>query len=190
MLLLDDKVAAMNKLILSIALLFPYNIWVAAQSSEPQGPPAPKPRFEHEDKCGNPEVESMMWTLIKGTVIKIIDGDTINVLTKDNERKHVDLVAVDASVAGHSAQRMLTELVLNRQVEVEFNPSNIKYKKVTGVVNVAGADVNRELIKAGAARYKEPESYTVSNYTACVYRVTENEAREAKRGFWRSVNLR
>ncbi|HVG32215.1 MAG TPA: thermonuclease family protein [Pyrinomonadaceae bacterium] len=178
----------MNKLILSIVFLLLCYPAVMAQPADVQKTDAPiSLRFEYEDKCGSPLVESMIWSLVEGTVIKVVDGDTILMLTKENKRRRIDLAAVDASAADDAARRMLNELVLNRAVNVLVNPSNVKSKKVSGVVKTVGADVNRALIQAGAARYKEPAPYSMSNHASCVYRITESEAREAKRGLWQTV---
>lgn len=181
----------MKKLLLSIALLLSCNLWAEAQSNDVQKiGPRLSASFEYEDECGSPSVESSLWMSIEGTVIKVLDGNSIVVLTKDNKRRQVDLVALDTSVSADAARRRLTELVLNQQVEVLVSTSNIDSKKVSGVVHVPGADVNRELIKAGLARYKKPKSYSMSNYTACVYRIIEREAREAKRGLWGRIYSR
>ena len=44
--------------------------------------------------------------------------------------------------------------------------------------------INRELLEAGLARYKARLPYSVSNFTACVYRIVEREARKARKGMW------
>ena len=147
----------MSKLILLIALLLSTSFCVIAQSTDAPIVPPPGLHFEYEDECGNPDRESSTWASIEGTVIKIEDGDTIVVLTKFDKRKRVDLAAVDASVSSAAARRMLTELVLNREVQVLVSSSNIDCTKTSGVVQTPAVDVNRELIKAGVARYKKPK---------------------------------
>ena len=178
----------MKEIIFSIALLFSLGLWIEGQSNDTQRAPIPRPlSFEHEDECGSPLVESMLWMSVEGKVIKVVDGDTIIVLTKDNKRKRVNLVAVDASAGQDAARSLLSGLVLNRVVSVLVNPSSIKSSTVVGVVHTQEKDVNRELLEAGVVRYHEPEFYSVSRYTACVYRIVEREVREAKRGLWQST---
>jgi YD repeat-containing protein len=101
----------------------------------------------------------------------------------NNERKHVSLAGVnsDSSLA---AQALLINLILNREVSVLVNPSNIAAQEVRGVVHHQSRDINLELIKEGAARYQAPPPYSMSNYTACVYRIAEKQAREYGIGTW------
>lgn len=88
----------MKEIILSIALLLSFSLRIEGQSIDAQKPSIPGPlSFEHENECGSPVVESMLWASVEGKVIRAVDGDTIIVLTKDNKRKRVNLVAVDAS---------------------------------------------------------------------------------------------
>ncbi len=175
----------MKEIILSIALLLSFSLCTQGQSHDSQRSPTPPSlSFEREDECGSPLRESMLWMSVEGKVIKVVDGDTIILLTKDNKRKRVNLVAVDASSRQDAARRLLSGLVMNRSISVLVNPSKIKAAIIVGVVRAEEKDVNRELLEAGAVRYHEPKSYSVSRYTACVYRIVERQAREAKRGLW------
>ena len=177
------KVADMKKLVLPVWFLFSLILCLKAQSNDGQKR-WPALTFEHEVECGSPLVESMLWMSVEGNVIKVIDGDSIILFTKNNERKRVNLVAIDSSDATNSARRLLSRLVLNRTVSVLVNPSDIKRRTIVGVIRGQGKDVNRELLEAGAARYREPGAYRVSDYTACSYRIVERKAREAKKGIW------
>jgi hypothetical protein len=87
----------------------------------------------------------------------------------------------DSSLAG---QALLMNLILNREVSVLVNPSNIAAQEVKGVVHDQSRDINLELIKEGVARYQAPPPPSMSNYTACVYRSAEKQAREYGVGTW------
>jgi endonuclease YncB( thermonuclease family) len=174
----------MKEIILSIALLLSFSLWTEGQSNDAKSARTRLLSFEHEDECGSPLRESTLWMSVEGRVIRVVDGDTIILLTKDNKHKRVNLVAVDASAGQDAARSLLSVLVLNRPISVLVNPSKIKSDMVVGVVHAQEKDVNRKLLEAGVVRYHEPKSYSVSSYAACVYRIVEREAREAKRGLW------
>ena len=166
-----------------VSLLF----YVNGQQPGQDKPPS-KLSFEFENECGSPLVESMLWQSIEGTVVRIIDGDSVKLLTNNGEQRIVNLAAIDASPAKEAARSLLSRLVLNRKVEVLVNPSNSQAHTLVGVAHLIGKDVNRELLEAGVVKYKTPAPYSVSDYTACGYRVVERIAREAKKGIWQRPN--
>jgi endonuclease YncB( thermonuclease family) len=156
-----------------------------------QQKPSSKISFEFEDECGDPTMESMVWISIEGTVVEIIAGDLVKLQDNRGKQRMVSLVAVDAASA-KDASGLLSDVVLNRKVDVMVNPSNSTGYTLVGVVHLRGKDVtkdvNRELIEAGAAKYKQPAAYSVSGYTACVYRIVERKAREAGKGVWQRAD--
>lgn len=176
----------MKKITVAVALAFLCGLAGRAQSAGPGTGPfgSGEKKFEYEGECGSPLVESMTMTLIEGTVVKVVDGDSVVVLTKDKKRRRIDLVGVDASDYDAAARRELTAMVLDREVEVLVKHEKYKSGRAAGLVHAGAKDVGHELISAGAARYKQPEPYSLSHYTACVYRIIERQAREARRGLW------
>jgi hypothetical protein len=78
-------VADMKKLVRPVWLLFPLLLCINSQSSDGQKQ-MPALTLDHELECGSPLVESMLWMSVEGNVIKVIDGDSIILLTKGNER--------------------------------------------------------------------------------------------------------
>jgi endonuclease YncB( thermonuclease family) len=130
----------------------------------------------------------MAWTPVAGTVVEVIAGDLIKLQDNHGKQRMVSLVAIDASSEKGAASSLLSQLVLNRKVDVTVNPSNSRGYTLVGVVNLGGKDVNRALLEAGAAKYKKPGPYSVSGYTACVYRIVEEKAREAGKGMWQRAN--
>jgi micrococcal nuclease len=178
----------MKEIIFSIALLFSFSPWIGELLQDSHIAPIVPPLFEHEDECGSPVRESSYWFTVDGKVVKVLDGDTIIVSSKDNKRKRVNLVAIDASAGQAEARSLLSGLVLNRSVSVMVRPRIIMPSTVVGVVYVKEKEVNRELLAVGAVRYQQPEPYSMSNYTACIYRIVEREARAAKRGLWEKTS--
>jgi endonuclease YncB( thermonuclease family) len=177
----------MNQFLLLTAFLFTFNVSVECQSSGTKQATLPGLLdFEHEDVCGSPLVESMTWTLVEGRVVKVVDGETLIILTKENIRKRVKLAAIDPSGGQKRARDLLTRLVLNQFVEVWVNPSETSATTIFGVVHLPTKEINRELLEVGSAKYREPRGYSLSHYTACIYRIIEKRARDEKRGLWQN----
>ena len=160
---------------------------LALCSCSPVGAPVrdTSPPVEFDSECGDPRAESTAWRLLAGTVVEIVDGDSIVVQT-GGTRRRIDLAAVDASDADDAARAALARL-LNHAVDVAVSFDQPDRSGV-GVVHAQRRDINRELLATGAARYREPVAYTMSNYTACVYRIVERQARDAQRGLWRHAS--
>lgn len=152
-------------------------------SSHGQAPPVvPVHVFEHEDECGSPLVESMAWRRINGTAMRVTGGHSFILRTPTGKRISVDLVALDTSYDQASARALLSTLIQGQDVTVLVNPEIYDKRRVVGVVQVGAKDANRELLRAGVARFKEPPPYRVPAYTSCLYRVTERQARHVKGG--------
>ena len=177
----------MKTFLCTCGILASWLIYFNSQQRGQDKPPS-KPKFEYEKECGNPEVESMAWQLIEGTVVRIIDGDSVELRTNNGELRIVNLVAIDASPAKEVARELLSEMVLNRKVHALVNPSKSRVQTLVGVLHLGLKDVNSELLKAGAAKYQTPPPYSVSAYTACGYSIEERIAREAKKGIWQRSN--
>lgn len=156
-----------------------------------------KPSIIHfsNDPCGNPMVVSTAYILEKGKVLDVIDGETLVVELSDKKRKRIKLIGVGApnreSDSGKSAKEYLANLVLGKSVEISFiSFEDTKRTQITAQVFVAEGekpDVNREMLKAGLARYKDAGASS-DWYLTCHYKRAEDDARAAKRGLWASAD--
>ena len=148
------------------------------------------PTFRYQDQCDNPVYESSLWSMVMGTVVEVIDGSTMTIRLGDKSERRLHLVAVEAPQTEDkfwaAARAKLTSLALNRNVVILVSPSKDKDKELWGVVQVKEQDINEVMLEEGLGRFKKPEAYAMSNYTACVYRLVEGEAQKAKRGLWQS----
>jgi endonuclease YncB( thermonuclease family) len=144
--------------------------------------------IRYQDQCGNPLYESMAWSMVTATVVEVIDGSTMTIRLGDKSKRRLHLAAVVAPQIEDklwaAARAKLTSLALNQTVSILVNPSNDKDKELWGVVHVKAQDINEVMLEEGLGRFREPEAYAISSYTACVYRLVEGEARKAKRGLW------
>lgn len=171
----------MRYLIVSILLLAAINQSLAPLSIQTKEVfPA---TTEFEKVCGSSSPDDSTWVSIQGKAVEVVGSNAIVVLTASGERKHVSLAGVkDPQTI--AARALLLGLVLNREVTVIVNRSNATSEQVTGIVHAQTRDINRELLAAGAAPYQKPESHTMSDHLACVYRIVEQQAREHRRGMW------
>lgn len=149
------------------------------------------------DPCGDARVESFSCPLLRGKVVKVLDGDTLLLEQSNRRRLRVHLVGIAApgphQEFGRAARLLLGSLVSGRVVEVCVNTSQYlalrrsKVKEATGVVHVRGMDtldVNLLMIQAGLARHAKAHPYSMSNHAECHYVRAEGEARAAGRGLW------
>jgi len=149
------------------------------------------------DPCGDPRVESFSCPLLRGKVVKVLDGGTLILDLANRRRLRVHLVGIAApkphQPLGRDSRLLLGSLVSGRAVKVCVNTGQYlrlrgsKVKEVTGVVQVRGMgmlDVNLLMIQAGLARHAEAQPYSMSSHADCHYVRAEGEARAAGRGIW------
>ncbi|HDS4345609.1 TPA: thermonuclease family protein [Enterobacter hormaechei subsp. steigerwaltii] len=122
---------------------------------------------------------------LHGKVTRVLDGDTLEVL-QDGAPVRVRLLNIDAPEKrqdyGRSAADELKTLIHNAPVSVFYDKTD-RYGRTLGIVtNSTGQQVNREMVRAGAAwvytRYNEDDTLAA----------IEKDAREHKRGLWQQAN--
>ncbi len=129
--------------------------------------------------CYAPDVNSY-------AVVRVADGDTIEVRSTDGEPQRVRFHGIDApelgQAYGRAAKRELAELVAGANVTLEVRDVD-PYDRLVAVVHLTAqteaTNVNAELVRRGYAwvyrRYTDdPELIRL-----------EREAREDQRGLWR-----
>ena len=125
----------------------------------------------------------------QGKVVKIVDGDTLDVRLDDGVMKRVRLRYIDAPEAkqsfGKEATQFLEDNTLGKTVTVNVEYRG-KYKRDIGDIFIyddgIAIYINAKLIKSGNAWvYK---SYRSNNYLINL----ENHARKHKLGLWKEGN--
>lgn len=117
---------------------------------------------------------------IQGKVIRVLDGDTIDVLY-DNKPVRVRLANIDApetkQAFGRWSANQLKGLVAGKPVTVTYTETD-RYGRVLGVVETKYININRSLVIAGAAWVYE--SYN----TDTILPALQSEAQKQNRGLW------
>lgn len=120
-------------------------------------------------------------TEYSGLVIKIMDGDTIEVLLADSTSIKVRLNAIDAPEKGmdysNVSKYYLGKLIFKKHVKI-IKHSVDKYKRLVGDVYLDDLYVNSQMLKTGMAwHYKKySKDETLAEF--------ETIAREHKIGLW------
>ena len=124
---------------------------------------------------------------VSGRVVKVLDGDTYDLLLADNTIVRVRMEGIDAPENGmpfsRKAKSYLQELCKNQTVKIKNNKFDESGKRILSFSYLNdGRELSHEMLKAGFAwHFKKYNSD--SNLAAL-----ENEASEAKRGLWKDKN--
>lgn len=120
-------------------------------------------------------------TRYEGQVVRVLDGDTIDVLSGASQRQRVRLANIDAPEKGQpfgqKSKQNLLKLVAGKSVEI-VQTGRDQYGRSIGRVLVNGREANVEQVRAGLAwvysRYnQDPKLPSI-----------EKEARVQRTGLW------
>lgn len=130
--------------------------------------------------CALLAVCSAAWADFSGSVVGVIDGDTIDVLV-ENRPVRVRLAQIDApertQAFGTRSRQALSAMVFRQAVTVAEAGSD-RYGRTLGTVFVAGVNVNAAMIDQGMAwAYRQ---YVTDRSLIQL----EAQARAARRGLW------
>ncbi|EFE5937871.1 MULTISPECIES: thermonuclease family protein [Enterobacter] len=120
-------------------------------------------------------------TQFEGSVVRVLDGDTIEVLREQNPVR-VRLLNIDAPEKkqpfGRWSTNQLKALLAGQSVSVSYTQTD-RYGRVLGrVVTANGTEVNRQQVLRGAAWVYD--GYNTDNSLLALQR----EAQTQKRGLW------
>ena len=139
--------------------------------------------------------------VVEGKVVKVSDGDTVQVMTGEGTKLKVRLYGIDAPETpkvnrrtgkvnkpgqpyGEEAERALAQKIVGKTVRLEIMDID-QYKRMVSRIILDGRDVNREMVREGWAwAYKQ---YLQSPH-ASEYIGAEKQARLAKLGLWQQGN--
>jgi len=115
-------------------------------------------------------------------VIAITDGETVKVLSKDNQQLKIRLAAIDAPERkqpfGAKSKQMLSSFIGNERVNLDC-PSKDRYNRLICTIRLRdGTDVNRAMVANGGA-WVYRHYYKGSDYLNA-----EKQARDNGLGLW------
>lgn len=123
---------------------------------------------------------------LAGTVLTVIDGDTLVLEDAAKKRHVVRLAEIDAPEPGQpfyvESARSLASLCHRKSAQVEWSERDDR-KRVIGYVNCAGTDANAEQLKRGMA-WGSPKG---TRPTSPLYEL-EAYARLRRIGLWKDEN--
>jgi endonuclease YncB( thermonuclease family) len=124
--------------------------------------------------------------VLEGRVVAVTDGDTIRVLLQSGPIK-VRLHGLDTPEKnqpyGGDARQVLSDLVLDRSVELEVVEQRDAYNRLVAVVYLGDKNVNAELVRVGAAwAYRQYLGQVDGDDELCTL---EDAARSRNDGLWR-----
>lgn len=133
------------------------------------------------------------YSVIRGSVTKVIDGDTVIVKPYSGKPFKCRLYGIDAPEMSYNgnpgqaysraAERELNNLVLLSTVEIILTGES-SYDREICIIKKMGLDINREMLRRGYARaYRK---YLKGSYTS-EYIDAENEAQKLHRGLWQQA---
>ncbi|WP_238386986.1 MULTISPECIES: thermonuclease family protein [unclassified Campylobacter] len=122
-------------------------------------------------------------SVIQGIVIKVIDGDTIDVLDLNQTKHRIRLYGIDAPEKkqsyGNKAREFLASLIAGKEVKVLIKDKD-KYQRNIGLILLDGMDINKEMVKNGYA-------WAYIEYSKD-YATEEVDAKTFKLGLWADKN--
>lgn len=118
---------------------------------------------------------------LHGKAVRILDGDTFEILVNGNSTYKVRLSDIDAPEKGQDfgqvSKQALSELLKGNDLQVTYDKLD-RNKRILGHVYQGNTYVNLELVKQGLAwhykKYSKDERFARA----------ENDARQKKRGLW------
>ncbi|GAB3470590.1 thermonuclease family protein [Azotobacter salinestris] len=119
---------------------------------------------------------------ITGQVVEVLDGDTLSVVTSDDWQIHVRLANIDApnpdQPYSDKARQTLSKLALGKRAILQVQARDLAGRSVAQMF-VEGKDINREMIRRGAAWVAHDEATPLAELLP-----VEAEAKRERCGLW------
>lgn len=94
--------------------------------------------------------------VLKGKVVSVADGDTVTILTENDEQIRIRLYGIDAPEKGqdfsNKSRQFLNDLCYGKIVSIEKKGID-QYERVLGIVYINELNLNKEMVRNGLAWY-------------------------------------
>lgn len=143
------------------------------------------------EPCGDPRKVSTAYTMMSGSAVEVVNGDTFILADEFGAKKTVHLIGTKApalnEAVGVQSQQHLSETLLGKSVTISvINSTDLQKESVAALVSIdvkALSSVNLEQLKSGFTAYVEA-GMALDSYQSCTYRNAEQEAKINKLGLW------
>jgi micrococcal nuclease len=128
-------------------------------------------------------LSSVLWAKekISGKVVTVIDGNTIEVFTAENETYKILLFGIDSPELGQEfgekAKRFLTKLILDKNVSVQVQGKDRLGNRL-GIILIDGKDPRAQLLQEGLA-------WTAERQPIQELETIKEKAKEKGKGLWK-----
>lgn len=128
---------------------------------------------------------SLNETSFKAKVVRVIDGDTIELLDTRKQKHRIRFWGIDAPETttnqpfGKKAKEILATKIAGKEIKATIKDKD-KYGRTIAKIELNGEDINKFMVASGLAW-----AYT---YYTDAYKNDEKKAREAKIGLWVDKN--
>ena len=129
----------------------------------------------------------------RGTVTRVIDGDTLEVRLANGTVERVRLIGIDTpelgACFGAAAKRRATRIAAGRDVVVRGDATQAvrdRYGRLLGYVGVGSIDLGRRLVLDG---FGKVYVYERAFQRLARYRDAERAARRLERGLWSACSM-
>ena len=130
-------------------------------------------------------LQSLAQTTVEGRAVRILDGDTFELLVKGNFKYKIRMADIDAPEKGQDfgqvSKQTLGTLLLNKTLMVSYDALD-RNQRIIGHVYAGKEHINLKMVEMGMAwhfkKYSKDESFTRA----------ENGARRQRIGLWAQSN--
>jgi endonuclease YncB( thermonuclease family) len=141
--------------------------------------PSRRDTFDQPTVSVDPQIHGK---ILRGKVIAVVDGDTIDILDADRQKTRIRLHGIDApengQPFGRNAKEFVSDLIAGRQIEVTQRDID-RYGRTIGEILIREQRLSVQLVQAGLAwHYVQfaPDDFELAH--------AELDARSTDRGLW------